>query len=144
MPARNKKESDMNQTVLVSTDFSNNSLIAARYGIELAREMQKHVHIFHAYRPFISAFQSPLDNEADEQRAKIEAEKGLFEFMDKLGEYPDIKIFSSIAKSGLIEGINHCIEKENVSLVVMGAHGASGTRKDLLGNNTYDVAKDLS
>src|SRR5690606_35333213 len=29
-------------------------------------------------------------------------------------------------------------------LVVMGTHGASGWRKDLLGSNTYDVAKDVS
>ncbi|SFS76026.1 universal stress protein [Sphingobacterium wenxiniae] len=134
----------MNQTILVPTDFSNNSLIAARYGIELARKMRGHVHIFHAYRPFTSAFQSPLANQTDEERAKIGAEKGLAEFMDKLGRYPDLQVTAGTAKNSLLEAINNYIKEDAVSLVVMGAHGASGTRKDLLGNNTYDVAKDVS
>lgn len=134
----------MKQTILVPTDFSNNALIAARYGVELARKKQAHVHVFHAYRPFTSAFQSPLANQTDEQRAKIGAEKGLVEFISKLGKYVDVQVTSSTAKNSLVEAINHYIKEDNVSLVVMGAHGASGTRKDLLGSNTYDVAKDVS
>ncbi|MBD1434600.1 universal stress protein [Sphingobacterium sp. DN00404] len=134
----------MNQTILVPTDFSHNSLIAARYGIELARKMQANIHIFHAYRSFTSAFQSPLANETDEHRAKIGAEKGLAEFMNMLGKYSDIQISSSVNKNSLLEAVNHYIKEDDVRLVVMGAHGASGTRRDLLGNNTYDVAKDVS
>lgn len=134
----------MKQTILVPTDFSNNALIALRYGVELARKAQMHVHVFHAYRPFTSAFQSPLANETDEQRAKISAEKGLANFIDKLEKNTDVQVTSSIAKNSLLEAINDYITENNVRIVVMGAHGASGTRKDLLGSNTYDVAKDVS
>lgn len=134
----------MNQTILVPTDFSNNSLIAARYGIELARKMKVRVHLFHAYTSFTSAFQSPLANETDEQRAKIGAEKGLAEFIEKLGKHADVQLTSGTAKNNLLDAINQYIREDDVRLVVMGVYGASGTRKDLLGNNTYDVAKDVS
>src|SRR5690606_4741265 len=76
---------------------------------------QAHVHIFHAYRPFTSAFQSPLANQTDEQRAKIGAEKGLVEFISKLGKYVDVQVTSSTAKNSLVEAINHYIKEDNVS-----------------------------
>lgn len=134
----------MNQTILSLTDFSNNSLIATRYSLELARKMQARVHILHAYQPFTSAFQSSSANQKDEQQAKINAEKELSEFIDKLGTNLNIPVTSSVTRNNLVEAVNHYIQKENICLVVMGAHGVSGARLDLLGNNTYDVARDVS
>lgn len=134
----------MKQTILVPTDFSNNALVATRYAIELAKKIEADLHILNVYRPFTSAFQSPLANETDEQRAKIGAKKGLVEFMEKLEDSSDVHITSSIEKNGILEAITDYIEENNVCLVVMGSHGASGARKDLLGDNTYDVAKDVS
>lgn len=133
----------MKQIILIPVDFSNSSLIAARYAIELARYMQVDIHILHAYRPFTSAFQSPRANETDEQRATLGAEKGLAEFMEKLDGGSDVSVTSSIDNNVILEAITDYIVKNNVCLVVMGAHGASGTRSDLLGSNTYDVAKDV-
>lgn len=133
----------MNQTILIPTDFSNNSIIAIRYGIELASQIQAEVHILHAYRPFSSNFQSPTANQADEERATIEATQQLAEFMEKLGTFPSIKVTSSTVQENLVQALNDYILKSNTCLVVMGAHGASGTRRELLGNNTYDVAKDV-
>jgi len=138
------KETDMKQTILVPTDFSENSLIAARYSIELARKMKAQIHLFHVYTSFTSAFQSLLANETDEQRAAIGAEKGLAEFIEKLRKHSDVQVTSGTVKNSLLEAINHYIRENDVCLVVIGAHGVSGTRKDLLGSNTYDVAKDVS
>ena len=75
----------MRQIILVPTDFSNNSLTATYYALELAQNMHVDIHILHAYRPFTSAFQSPLANQTDEQRARLGAEKGLADFTEKLG-----------------------------------------------------------
>ncbi len=133
----------MNSTILVPTDFSNNALVATRYAMELAKKLQANLHILHTYRPFTSAFQSPLANKTDEQRAELGATKGLAEFMEKLGVGSDVTVTSSIEKNGILEAISEYIEDNSVCLVVMGTHGASGTRKDLLGSNTYDVAKDV-
>lgn len=134
----------MNQIILVPTDFSKNSLIAIRYGIELAHQIQADIHILHAYRPFSSNFQSPLANQADEQRAFTETQSKLAQFMQKLESFPSINVTSSIEKENLVQAINSFISKNNCTLVIMGAHGASETRRELLGNNTYDVAKEVS
>lgn len=133
----------MKQTILVPTDFSNNALVATRYAMELAKKIEANVHILHVYRSFTSAFQSPLANETDEQRAKLGAKKGLAEFIEKLDNGSDVPVTSSIEKNSILEAITEYIGENNVCLVVMGTHGASGMRKDLLGSNTYDVAKDV-
>lgn len=134
----------MNKTILVPTDFSNNSLIATRYAMTLAKKIDANVHILHAYRPFTSAFQSPLANETDIQRAKLNAEKGLAEFQEKLSTDSGTAVTSSININSVLGAVMHYIENSNICLVVMGAHGASGRRGELLGSKTYDVAKDVS
>lgn len=131
------------KTILVPTDFSNNALVATRYAIELAKKIEASIHILHAYRPFTSAFQSTSANEGDEKRAKLDAEKGLVGFLEKLDRGSEISVTSSLIKNGLLEAIINYIAENDVFLVVMGTHGASGTRKDLLGSNTYDVAKTV-
>lgn len=133
----------MKQIVLVPVDFSNCSLIAARYAVELARHMRMDVHILHAYRPFTSAFQSQRANETDEQRARLTAGRGLAEFSKKLYHGSDVSVTVSIEESGTLKAVTEYTEGNNVCLVVMGTHGSSGRRKDLLGSNTYDVAKDV-
>lgn len=135
----------MKQTILIPTDFSNNALVATNYAIELANKLDANVHILHAYQPFTSAFQSPLANKTDEQRATLGAQKGLAELIGKLDNGSNVAVTSSIEKNGLlVDAITDYIKENSVCLVVMGTHGASGRRKDLLGSNTYDVAKDVS
>ncbi|PRD51393.1 universal stress protein [Sphingobacterium gobiense] len=135
----------MKQTILVPTDFSNNSLTAARYAIELAQQMGTDVYILHVYQSFTSAFQTSGANETDEQQAKLRAEDGLAEFMGKLNNVSEIQVASSaVKKSSLLDAVNDYIAENSVQLVIMGAQGESGRRQDLLGNNTYDVAKDVS
>lgn len=134
----------MTQTILVPTDFSNNSLTATHYALELAQIMHADIHILHAYRPFTSAFQSLLANESDEQRAQIGAEKGLADFVQTLGQNSRVNITAHAVQNNLLEAVEAYTAKNNVSLVVMGTRGASGIRKDLLGSNTYDLAKHIA
>src|SRR5690606_23825705 len=119
----------MKKTILVPTDFSSNALTATRYALEIAKKIGANIHILHAYRPFTSAFQSPLANEADVQRATMGAKKGLTEFMENVEDDPHVSVTSSIEKNGILEAITSFIEENNVCLVVMGTHGASGWRR---------------
>lgn len=132
----------MKKIILVPTDFSNNALIATEYALSLARALNVDVHILHTYSVFTSAFQSPLANETDRQRAQLGAEKGMREFLEKIGPEGGATITTSIIKMNVAEGVSHYASNDNVIIVVMGTHGTSGPRKDLLGSNTYDVAKN--
>lgn len=133
----------MIQTILVPTDFSNNAFIATRYALGLARDLGINVHILHAYQPFTSAFQSPLANESDEMRMKGEAEKRMAAFLKALDDTSGVGIRYEIVKQPLMEAIQTQLVAHEKTLLVMGTHGASGTRKELLGSNTYDVAKRI-
>lgn len=134
----------MIQTILVPTDFSNNARVAAQYAIGLAKELGARIHVIHAYQPFTSAFQSPLANETDENRAKREAEQGMAGFLESIDEVPGAGLSHSIVKQGLVTSIEAYLRENAGTLLIMGTHGASGTRKDILGSNTYDVTKTIS
>lgn len=131
----------MKKTILVPTDFSTNALIATEYALSLARILHSDIHVLHAYSVFTSAFQSQLANETDSQRAKLGAEKGMREFLEKIDTEGGVTITSSIIKMNVIEAVSQYTSNQNVILIIMGTHGTSGPRKDLLGSNTYDVAK---
>jgi len=134
----------MKQTILVPTDFSNNSLTATYYAIELAKRIHADIHILHTYRPFTSAFQSPLANQTDEQRAQLGAEKSLADFMEKLDIDRSVNVTTGIVKSTILDAVKNYLDQNNVCLVVMGTRGASGIRYDVLGSNTYDLAKHIT
>lgn len=133
----------MSQTVLVPTDFSRNALAAARYAIQLAETLRLQVHVLHAYRPFSSAFQSGTANHSDDQLARSTAEGDLSEFMMALPSDSRVGITSTAVRNSLTQAISDYTEQHQVSLVVMGTHGSSEVRRELLGSNTYDVAKEI-
>lgn len=131
----------MKKTIVVPTDFSQNALVAAKYALQFAQQQDYEVHFLHAYLPFTSAFQNPRAIEEDENKIRKEAEAEMLGFLDKLGTNETLKISSSIAQGNLVDSLTLFVKERAAGLIIMGTHGASGTRKDVLGSNTYDVAK---
>lgn len=131
----------MKQAILVPTDFSNNALTATQYALNLALVLRADIHLLHAYSVFTSPFQSQLANETDGRRAKLGAEKGMRDFLGRLSGDTCVTITSSIVKMEVPEAISAYLSSNAIRLIIMGTHGTSGPRKDLLGSNTYDVAK---
>src|SRR5690554_3185110 len=134
----------MVHTILVPTDFSNNALLATRYALGLAKELALKVHIIHAYQPFTSAFQSPVAIATDEKRTKIGAEKSMAVVLESIGTATGVELTHSIIKQTVVSAIKEYLENHAGTLLIMGTHGASGTRKDILGSNTYDVTKTIT
>lgn len=135
----------MKGTILIPTDFSNNALVATRYALKLAALLNADVHILHSFTPFVSSFQSLQTNIKDAARAKEVAERGMKDFLEKLSEHntADYPFETSLIEGNLLSTVKKIIAEKGVELVVMGTHGASETRRDLLGSNTYDVAKSI-
>ncbi|PVH24692.1 universal stress protein [Sphingobacterium corticibacter] len=135
----------MANTILVPVDYSENALSAAHYACSLAKLLNCNIELLHAYQPFTSSFQSPLANQTDKQRAAIGAEKGMSEFLGKLklDKGNNLEIQSTLFEGPLLESVEHACKTDQISLIVMGTHGASGIRADLIGSNTYHVAKSV-
>lgn len=132
----------MTRTILIPTDFSNNALVATNYALNMAAFLNADVHILHVYTAFTSGFQSEQMNKKDAQRAKEAAENGMKDFLEKLST--DNQTFqSSIMEGNLLQNVKNFVSEKSIDLVIMGTHGASETRRDLLGSNTYDVAKNI-
>lgn len=131
----------MKKTIVVPTDFSHNALVAAKYALQFAQQQDYEVHLLHAYLPFTSAFQNPRAIEEDESKIRKEAEANMRGFVDQLGVNDALKISTSITQGNLTDCLTQFVHDQSAQLIIMGTHGASGTRKDVLGSNTYDVAK---
>ena len=131
----------MKKTIVVPTDFSHNALVAARYALQFAAQQDYDLHFLHAYQPFTSAFQNPRAIQEDESKIRQEAEADMRGFLAKLEANEALKIASTTVAGTLVDTLTQFIKDHAVGLVIMGTHGASGTRKDVLGSNTYDVAK---
>lgn len=134
----------MANTILVPVDYSENALSAARYAISLAKLLNWEIQLLHAYQPFTSAFQSPLANKTDKERAAIGAHKGMSEFLAKLEGSENLQVQSTLFEGTLPESVEQACDASDIGLIVMGTHGASGVRADLLGSNTYHVAQSTT
>lgn len=133
----------MKPTFLIPTDFSNNSIVATKYAQGLAKQLNADIHILHTYRAFVTAFQNQKVNEADANRAKSEAETAMNKFLTKVEEQGQTVMTSSIVEGDLVDVIRDYESVNPVTLIVMGTHGSSVPRKDILGSYTYDVAKNI-
>lgn len=134
----------MPRTILVPTDFSKNARVAAKYAVGFARYSNYKVHFLHAFQPLKSAFQTRADNEKELEEAKMEARENMAGFQEDLGTPGEVEAFFEVSHGDLIDCLDKFIREEPVAFIVMGTHGASGPRKDILGSNTYDVATSVS
>lgn len=129
------------RTLLIPTDFSQNSLNAAVYGISLAGKDLKRLIL-------VNAFMTPQAGVSvmvslDEVLAK-ESVKELEKFEAKLRAVADLEGVQVERKSlhGDIPFIIDSMEEaEGADLIVMGTQGASGLKEALMGSNTSDVIK---
>jgi len=133
----------MRKSILVPIDFSNNAFIAAQYARAFAKKYGYDLHFVHVFQAFKSAFQSHSTNEKDSEQASISSQGKLDAFESKLG-IPSTEATFCCVQGTFISSIQNYINEHQISLVIMGTHGETGARKNVLGSNTYDVAKDIN
>lgn len=132
-------------TILCPTDFSSTAASACRLAVQIAAERGYRVHILHAYLPFRSAFQGQLGNEADKDRARLEARTGMDAFIQSLElSGSTVPVTNSLSEMGLVRALNIYTENIPVALVVMGTEGVKGVAGSLTGSNSYYLAKDTT
>ena len=131
-------------TILVPTDFSKNATAALRYAIRLCKQMGNNLIVFHCSQ--ISAYalsaattqeQMSLLLEEDEEN-KMEK---LQEQVNKAYKYLEMKVPATTRcvvsyNQLVVEKTLEIARENNVSLIVMGTHGATGIAKFFFGSNT--------
>jgi nucleotide-binding universal stress UspA family protein len=131
------------KNIIVAVDFSEVSVDAARYAVQLAKFCGATAWIYHTYQlpvtvsdigyPFVSA--AELKNLADFQMTELvkqlsEAEK-------------DVLINSRVDINSVADGLQSFCDEMNADLLVMGISGKTAIRRFVVGSNTIHAIEHL-
>ena len=133
--------------ILIPTDFSENSMNAIKYAMELFKYDRAEIFLLNAFADKVYEAKARLANEIfDElkQKTLTKTNETLASFREKIIAFspnPKHKIHT-IAEFGLlVDSVNDWVEKENVDVVVMGTKGETSNKKITFGSNTLQVIK---
>jgi nucleotide-binding universal stress UspA family protein len=127
--------------ILVPIDFSETGMIAINHAASMAKLFSAHLYLIHVVKSIEHAY-SENEPEALMENTE-EAHQMASERIDKIvadlrSQY-DISISPLINLGKLAQGISKTCKNENIDLVIMGTHGASGFEEYLIGSNADKV-----
>ena len=126
--------------IIVPIDFSDTSINAAKYAIEMAKDIPgAGITLYHVYSSI--SFSALTSKDSCSRQMISEAElKNLKEKLD--GEFASI---SCVAESGsFVENLADYALGNHVDLVVMGITGSSKLTQVFMGTNTLNVIRNIS
>ena len=134
--------------ILLPTDFSENSINAIRYAVQLFKDEKCTFHLLHAYTPAIYYIEYvPLNPDPAGLSASIKDNllKNLKKIVKKLkSEFnnPNHQFKTNVAFNTLILEIKETTIEKSIDFIVMGTKGATGAKEILFGSNTVHVLKN--
>jgi len=139
------------KSILLPTDFSENSWNAIQYALNFFEESNCHFYILHVNKlnnlASIDTSYITTPEAIEEVQTKL-AKKQLREFLKRISkELPHNKkhkFYTLTDYNFFIESIRNQIEDKNIDMIVMGTKGASGLKKYIIGSNTGDVITKVS
>jgi len=139
------------KSILLPTDFSENSWNAIRYALHFFEKSNCHFYLLHVNRlsNLASVDTSYITTpEAIEKVQTIFAKKQLREFLKRISkELPHNKkhrFYTLTDYNFFIESIRNQVQEKSIDMIVMGTKGASGIKKFIIGSNTGDVITKVS
>ena len=138
------------KTILVPTDFSATAKNAARFAIELAKQIQaQKIILYNTYQSGFSVVADPmipalgaLDLEAIKEGSSEALDNFKAELIDYANESITLETVSEFAL--LTDGIIELAKTQKVDLIVMGITGGGALQENLFGSNTINVAKHIN
>lgn len=134
-------------SILLPTDFSENSMNAIRYALEFFKYQKTQFYFMHAYRNEFYDHDELVSREVfDEVLSKVkkESQNNLDNLLKKVNEIapnPHFTYHSISAFNTLVEEANTLSDKHNMDLIVMGTKGKSNERHIVFGSQTFQVLK---
>jgi len=133
------------KSILLPTDFSNNSINAIEYAVSLFKNVPCNFYIINIQKAssFVSDDLMMMSSTATIYQTLISAAKksikNIIENIE-LEHHNELHNFHSIVDyDNFIDGINQICEIKAIDLIIMGTKGASGAEKMLFGSNTVHV-----
>ncbi len=131
--------------ILVPTDFSMYAEFAATAAFIIAAKTGAAIHFFHK-ADLPSGWEDwPAEKRAANPTSTM-MEQDMLQKLDKLisrGEKHGVQCYHSYCTGKLITCIKNVMVRENIDLIVMGSHGASGKEEYFIGSNAQKVIRKL-
>ncbi|RMA58765.1 universal stress protein [Ulvibacter antarcticus] len=133
--------------ILIPTDFSVNSVNAAKYSLELFKYFRAEIFIVHAFADEVYEEKEVLMRAVFDE-VKNETQKNSEKALQKiksdltaLFHNPKHKIMTQTVFGSLVDVVNDLAEKENIDVVTMGTKGKTNDREITFGSQTLQVIK---
>jgi len=128
--------------ILVPTDFSDHAEYALKVAAQIARENDGEIFLLHLLE-LPGQDSDAVTVGADVPEIVFFMQKAHERFNDiKSAEYLDgLTVTESVQFDKAFEGIIKTSKKNNIDLIVMGSHGASGFHEMFIGSNTEKVVR---
>lgn len=132
--------------ILVPFDFSKTAVNALRFAVDIAMQSKGTVYLLHVIElPVINdpVIMPVITFERD--FLKTLRDKATAEFDKAIAKHATaIRVSKHVEFGSPAKTINGFATKENIDLIVMGSHGASGLREIFIGSNAEKVVRNSS
>ena len=129
------------KTILVPTDFSEESQFALKAAAQLAKKLNAKIVALHMLELQDSLLTKSDDEEYPELMFFMKlAKKQFSKFLDK-PFLKDVEVVEAVQHRLAFKGIIDSAKKENADIIVMGSKGVSGLEEVFVGSNTEKVVR---
>lgn len=135
--------------ILLPTDFSQNSLNAAKYALDMFKEEACTFYLVNTYTPsFVHSrfMASAVHGGLVEDSVQLESQEGLDRMTEYIAanlKYPEHHLEAISSFNLLTEELKELVESKKTDLIVTGTKGASGFEEVFLGSNTVRMIKAI-
>ncbi|MET6989906.1 universal stress protein [Sediminicola arcticus] len=133
------------KNILIPTDFSEDSLNAVTYALELLKTSPCNFYLLHVHDMSGYDFQGlnyTASSDVIVEDVIAVAKKKLYDFLKKvvsMAKTQKHQFYPLYDQGFFIESVRRNIEERKIDLIVMGTKGTSGALGDVIGSNTGDV-----
>lgn len=128
--------------ILVPTDFSDHAVHALKVAAQIARDNDGEIYLLHMLElPNQAGDAIGSGTDIPEIMFFMEKARELFEDIKNEPYLQGIEVTELIHFERAFDGIIKISKKNNVDLIVMGSHGASGFKEMFIGSNTEKVVR---
>ncbi len=125
--------------ILVPVDFSEGSELALRYAATFACEYGAQIHLLNVIEEEVLHPGNMSDPLETTSKWEEQNQKDLEAFVPK--EFHNLDIIKKVRGGLVYETIIDYAKDEEVSLIIIGAHGRTGFIESWLGGNSYEIAR---
>jgi len=128
--------------ILVPTDFSDQAEKALKVAVQLAKKYNSEIHMLHMIElPMHQIIATSNFSELPEAVFFMKVAHNNFEKALDRDYLEDVDIYENIKFNQASEGILEACEEDDIDLIVMGSHGASGIKEMFIGSTAERVVR---